>query len=137
MVLKLVIGGVLVAHGIGHILGWFPILGWARSPGWTSESWVLSGTVGTGPTNAIGFVLWGVAMVGFVLVGLAVLGLPVPTSWLRPMAVVAALASLLAVVLFWDAIPALSGHVGLIVVDVLVLWAVLIGHWPATDVVPG
>jgi hypothetical protein len=137
MILKVVIGAVLIAHGIGHVLGWFPIFGWARSTGWTGDSWVLSGAVGQGPTNVIGFVLWGVSMVGFVLVGLGVLGLPVPATWLRPLAVLAAITSLLAVGLFWDAIPALSGRIGSIAVDVLVLWAVLVGHWPSSDVVPG
>jgi hypothetical protein len=137
MVLKLLIGGVLIAHGIGHVLGWFPVFGWARSPGWTGDSWLLSGTVGSGPANVLAVVLWGVAMVGFVLVGLGVLGLPVPAGWLRPLAVVAAVASLLAVGLFWESIPAVSGRIGAVAVDVIVLWAVLVGHWPSTDVVPG
>ena len=137
MVLKLIIGVVLIAHGIGHVLGWFPIFGWARTAGWTGESWLISGAVGTGPTNALALVLWGVAMLGFVIVGLGVIGLPVPTAWLRPLAVIAAVASLLAVGLFWEAIPAMSGRIAAVAVDLVVLWAVLVGHWPSTDVVPG
>ena len=137
MVLKVIIGVVLIAHGIGHVLGWFPILGWARSAGWTGESWLLSGAVGSGITNVVAFTLWGVAMVGFVLVGLGVLGLPVPVAWLRPLAVLAAVASLLAVGLFWESIPAMSGRIGSIAIDVIVLWAVLVGHWPSSEVVPG
>ena len=57
MILKVVIGVVLIAHGIGHVLGWFPILGWAKSAGWTGDSWVLTRTVGSGPTHALAFAL--------------------------------------------------------------------------------
>jgi hypothetical protein len=69
MLLKLVIGFVLIAHGIGHVLGWFPIFGWSRAAGWTGDSWLLDGIGGPTLAHAVGFVLWGVAMVGFACSG--------------------------------------------------------------------
>lgn len=137
MPLKLVIGLVLIAHGIGHVLGLFPILGWAKADGWTADSWVLSGPVGVTAAHALGAVLWLVALVGFVIAGVGVLGMAVPAAWIRPAAVVASVASLIAIGLFWDALPSATSKVGAIGVDLAVLWAVVIGHWPASDVVPG
>jgi len=136
MPLKLIIGLVLIAHGIGHVLGLFPIAGWAKADGWTADSWVLSGPVGVSATHALGAVLWIVALVGFVVAGVGVLGFAVPAAWIRPAAVIASVASLIAIGLFWDALPSMTSKIGAIGVDLVVLWAVVIGHWPASDVVP-
>lgn len=133
----LIIGIVLIAHGIGHSLGYFPIFGWATAPDWTGDSWLLSGPIGTTAANAIAVALWTVALVGFVVAGLGILGIAVPSAWIRPTAVVAAIVSLVAIGLFWDAFPSVVSKIGAIAIDVAVLWAVLVAHWPSTDVVPG
>jgi hypothetical protein len=137
MPLKIIIGLVLIAHGIGHSLGYFPIFGWAKAEGWTGDSWILSGPAGVTATHAVGIVLWTVALVGFVVAGLGVLGVFVPATWIRPVAVVASVVSLVGIVLFWDAFPSIVSKVGAIGIDVVVLWAVLVGHWPSSEVVPG
>jgi hypothetical protein len=136
MPLKLIIGLVLIAHGIGHSLGYFPVFGWARAEGWSADSWLLTGPLGSTAANAIGVILWTVALVGFVAVGLGVLGIVVPAEWLRPLAVAAAVASLLAIGLYWDALPSIVSKIGAAAIDIAVLWAVLVGDWPSTDVVP-
>lgn len=137
MPLNLIIGIVLIAHGIGHSLGYFPIFGWATAAGWSGDSWALTGPLGTPVANAIAIVLWTVALVGFVAAGLGILGFAVPGAWIRPLAVVAAIASIAGVVLFWDAFPSIVSKVGAIAIDIAVLWAVFVGHWPSTDIVPG
>lgn len=137
MPLKLIIGVVLIAHGIGHSLGYFPIFGWAKAAGWSGDSWILTGPAGVTATHVLGFVLWTVALVGFVVAGLGVLGIAVPVGWIRPASVVASIVSLVGIALFWDAFPSIVSKVGAIAVDVAVLWAVLVAHWPSSDIVPG
>ena len=89
MPVYLIVGVALIAHGIGHVLGLMPILGWAAEAGWTSESWLLTGPLGASVANLVATVLWLVPLVGFTLVGLGVLGIAVPAAWVRPLAVVA------------------------------------------------
>ena len=113
------------------------VFGWAKADGWTADSWVLTGPAGVTATHAVGIVLWSVALVGFVVAGVGVLGIAVPVAWIRPAAVIASVASLVAIGLFWDALPSMTSKVGAIAVDVAVLWAVLVAHWPASEVVPG
>src|SRR6478609_6789309 len=67
MVLKIIVGVVLAAHGIGHsigLLGMFKVA--AANPAWDGESWLLTGPAGTTATQTVGVLLWTVSMVGFV-----------------------------------------------------------------------
>ena len=105
MWLKVIIGVVLIAHGIGHVLGLFPIAGWARAEHWSAESWALTSWTGPTITNVLGAALWLTAMVTFIVAGLGVLGLWVPIAWIRPLAVIGAVASIVGLVLFWEAFP--------------------------------
>ena len=136
MWLKVIIGVVLIAHGIGHVLGLFPIAGWARAEHWSADSWVLTGFTGPTVTNVLGGALWLTAMVTFIVAGLGVLGLWVPIAWIRPLAVIGAVASIVGLVLFWEAFPETTSRIAALAVDVIVLWAVLLGHWPAEDIIP-
>ena len=136
MPLQLIIGVVLIAHGIGHVLGYFPVMGWASAEGWSGDSWLLTAPIGTTGANAIALVLWTVPLVGFTLAGLGVLGIAVPATWIRPLAVLAAVVSIAGVILFWNAFPTMTNRIGALVIDVIVLWAVLVAHWPSSDVVP-
>ncbi len=137
MPLKIFIGLVLLVHGVGHSLGYFPIFGWAKSEGWTGDSWILTSPLGPTVANGVALVLWTIPLVGFVLAGLGVLGVAVPADWIRPLAIVSSVVSIAAIVLFWDSLPALTSKIGALAVDIAVLWAVLVAHWPASDVVPG
>ena len=137
MPVYLLVGVALIAHGIGHVLGLMPIVGWAPAAGWTSESWLLTGPLGASVANLVAAALWLVPLVGFTLVGLGVLGIAVPAAWVRPLAVVAAVVSIVAIALFWQAFPTMTAKVGAIVVDVLVLWAVFATDWAASDAIAG
>ncbi len=130
--LKIVIGLVLVAHGIGHIMGPLKVFGIAAAnPGWDGSSWILTGLTGTSAAQAVGVVLWFIALVGFVALGLVVLGV-LPEGWWAPLAVVSSIASLAGIVLFPIAFPTFS-TIGALVIDVAVLAAALWLDWTPSD----
>lgn len=130
--LKIVIGLVLIAHGIGHSMGMLKVFGLATvNPAWDGSSWILSGVAGATVTNAVGIVLWAVALVGFIAAGLVVIGL-LPEAWWVPLAVVSSVASLAGIVLFPIAFPVVS-TIGALAVDVVVLAAVLWAGWSPSE----
>lgn len=129
--LKLALGLVLVAHGIGHsmgILGAFKIA--TVNPAWAGDSWLLAGA-GQAGTQVVGTLLWSVALVGFVLLGGVVLGW-LPEAWWQPLAIGSAAVSLLGVLLFPIAFPTFS-TLGCVAVDVAVLAAATWYAWVPSD----
>ena len=95
--LRIVLGVLLVAHGLVHLLWFAP----HDDPTWPfrlDRSWLAPE-----PTRKpIAIVLVALAVVGFALLGLAVGGVPGLTSIWPALAVAAALASLAALVVFFD-----------------------------------
>ena len=129
---RIVIGLVLLAHGIGHsigLLGMFKVA--TVNPAWNGDSWILSGSAGPTITQAIGVVLWTVSMVGFAALAGIVFGW-LPESWWVPLAVVSSIASLAGVLFFPVAFPTFS-TIGAVAVDVAVLVAVIWYHWVPSD----
>jgi hypothetical protein len=125
---NVIIAVVLVAHGIGHIMGPLQVLKVASvNPQWHGDSWLLSGTIGTTLSQGIGMVLWTAALVGFVLLGGVVLGW-LPASWWEPLAIGASIASMVGLLFFPTAFPTFS-TIGALVADIAVLAAVLWFHW--------
>ena len=132
MVLKVIIGLVLAAHGIGHSIGLLGLFKVAEvNPAWDGDSWLLTGPVGTTATQVVGVVLWTVSMVGFLVLAAIVFGW-LPQTWWVPLAVISSIASLAGVLLFPVAFPTFS-TVGAVAVDVAVLVAVLGLHWVPSD----
>ena len=122
---RIVIGLVLLAHGIGHsigLLGMFKVA--TVNPAWNGDSWILSGSAGPTVTQAVGVVLWTVSMVGFAALAAIVFGW-LPETWWVPLAVVSSVASLAGVLFFPIAFPTFS-TIGAVAVDVAVLVAVLV-----------
>jgi hypothetical protein len=62
-----IIAIVFFIHGIGHIMCIMPALGVNVSPGWNSDSWLLTGLIGQPAANVVAIVIWLVAIVGFLL----------------------------------------------------------------------
>ena len=123
-----VIALVLFAHGIGHTLGMLQATGLATvNPTWNGESWLLTGSLGPSVSNAVGIILWTIALVGFSAVAATVVGW-LPASWFEPVALVSAAASIAGIVAFPVAFPTFS-TIGAVVVDLGVLFAVLGLHW--------
>lgn len=130
--LKLVIAIVLVAHGIGHVIGILQVLKvGASSTAWDGRSWILGDVAGTGVAGLIGLALWTTAMVGFIAAAGVVLGW-LPSDWWTPLALIASVASLAGILLFPSAFPTFS-TLGALVVDIAVLVAVLWVRWTPAD----
>jgi hypothetical protein len=131
-VLKVIVGVVLLAHGIGHSLGLLQTFRVATIiPTWHGDSWLLTGMVGQTATQVIGAVIWATSIVGFGALAAVVFGW-LPTSWWAPLAIGSALVSLLGVLLFPVAFPAAS-TVGALAVDIAVVTGVLWFHWVPGD----
>ncbi len=120
--IKVVIAVVLLAHGIGHILGMLQVFKVATvNPEWGGESWLLSGLMGIGPSQAVGIALWSASIVGFAALAAVTVGW-LPAEWWPPLAIGASLASLAGLLLFPMAFPTTS-TIAAAIVDVVVLVA--------------
>ena len=126
---RLGIGIVLVLHGVGHALGVVALTS-IGSDSWNARSRLFSDST----ARAVSAVLWTVLLVGFVIAGLALLEIGVPESWWKPVAVVAAVGSLAALTLFWNAFPVLfPNKIGAIAVNFAVLVGILITNWATEE----
>jgi hypothetical protein len=132
MTLRIIIAAVLFIHGIGHFMGIMPALQIVDIKGWNSHSWLLTPLIGETASRILSAILFLAALAGFMLATLALLGWLVPQGWWRTLAVVSAIVSLVAVVLFWNAFVALvPNKVGALGVDIAVLVCLLILNWPS------
>ena len=126
--LPVVIGVVLIAHGIGHTMGILGVFGIARvNPAWHGDSWILTHLIGRRPTRAVGVALWTAALIGFVTLGAVVFGW-LPEAWWVPLAIGSSAASLAGLALFPIAFPVFSS-IGAFAVDAAVLIATLWFGW--------
>ena len=130
--MRLVLTLVVAAHGIGHVLYLLPLLGLANW-GQSTRSWLLSNRLGITLTGVIGGLLWIFATTGFTA---AALGIYAQTPWWRTLVILSACASLVGLVLFWSP-GAKSSPLASLVFDVLLLVALLLLHWPPTEVLVG
>ena len=96
--LKVVIGILLAAHGLVHLL-YFVTNTDEKWPFTLEESWLLPGVA----RRPVAIALIAVTVVGFALLGLAVAGVPGLGAIWPVLAVVSAAASLLTLVVFWNA----------------------------------
>ena len=126
---KVVVAGVLAAHGVGHVLGWMPALGVASFEGVSSRSWALTGVLGDGGARMAGGILFVVPMVGFLA---AAVGLLTGQPWWRQAAVGSASISLLATALYPQAFTT-GSTVGSVAVNVAVLYGILVAGWGASS----
>ncbi len=129
--LGIIIALVLFLHGIGHAMGLIPILGLGGTETWNAQSWLLTGLIGDTFSRIIGFALFGAALAGFVGAALGLMDWLVPHDWWQTLALVSAVISLVAIVLFWNAFVMLfPNKIGAIAVDVAVLIGLLVVNWP-------
>lgn len=122
--LRLLIGGALLVHGIGHTLGYFK----------PAHSWLLRGI--PDPTlRVISGVFWAISAIGFIAAAAAFFGILVPQDWWRVLAVVTAVVSLLGLFLFIGNWPAFN-TIGAIGFNLVTLVALLWLRWPGETVAP-
>jgi hypothetical protein len=129
---KILIALVLLAHGIGHLMGPLQVMKVATvNPTWSGDSWLLTGVIGQNGAQVIGVALWLAAFVAFAALAGVVVGW-LPAAWWPSLAIGASLLSLAGVLLFPMAFP-LGSTIGAVVVDAIVLVAVLGFHWAPTE----
>lgn len=97
VLVRIVLGVLLVAHGLVHLLWFAP----SDDPAWPfrlDRSWLVSEAT----RKPVAVLLIALSVAGFALLGLAVWGVPGLTSVWPVLAIGAAIASLASLVLFWD-----------------------------------
>ncbi len=113
---RYLLAGFLVVHGLGHAGGY-----WMFVKSWLSPALVDS------PFKWLFILVWLAAMIGFLIAGI---GLLQQQAWWRTAAVAAALVSLLVSALFIQGAPFNAAAA-----DVIMLVAMLALRWPSADVV--
>lgn len=129
-VVRWVLAVIVFAHGVGHVL-FAPMLAGAMKLDATSHSWLLTGLLGDGPTRALASLVAAVVTAAFVV---AAGGIVLQTSWWRGLAIGAAIGSIALVVVMWDGLPTGPAAAAL-AFDVVVLAALLLIHWPSTELI--
>jgi hypothetical protein len=112
---------VLLAHGVGHVMGfmaaWTPVpMGFTDRPSLLSDTITIQSAAG----RAFGL-LWMLALVAFLA---AVFGLIGHQEWWRALVIAAAVISLAAILPWWNTVTA-GPRFGAVLVDLLILVALL------------
>jgi hypothetical protein len=135
--LKLVIGGVLLVHGLGHggalgALLWIRLRPKSSSGDWSAaRSWLMPALPAeTATTLASAF--WLAALAGFVIAALAFWGLVLPAGVWRSVALASAVVSMTGIVLFFGTWPAFNtvAATGVNLAVFIAIWL----HWPPQSV---
>jgi hypothetical protein len=138
-VLRAIIALVFAVHGVGHAMGIIPALGIVNTQGssqgwlkiWSSHSWLLTNLLGDALCRILCVVLYGAALIGFLGAALALLGRGIPHDWWRILVTISALISLVAVLLYWNALIFFFPHkVGALGVNIVTLICLLALNWP-------
>jgi hypothetical protein len=91
----------------------------------------LTNLLGSTLSRILCVALYGAALLGFLGAALAVVGWGVPHAWWRTLAVASAVISLVALLLFWNALIFLFPHkVGALAVNLATLVCLLALNWP-------
>lgn len=139
LMLRAIIAGVLAFHGIGQAMGIIPAMrlsifqgkdwGWLQN--WNSHSWLLTPLLGDAATRVISIVLFSVPCIGFLGAALALMSWGIPHEFWRPLSLVSAGVSFVALALYWNALIFIFPHkVGYIAVNMATLIGLLAINWP-------
>jgi len=130
--LIVVIGIVIIGHGIGHVLGLMSALGFQFTPQHSSESWLLTKLLGKAVSRVLLFIVFAGATIFLIGGGLG------SNDWLVPfdrwawLTAVGSILSIIGLVLFPKAFPTIFPNlVGAIAVDIAALLTIYWWHWPA------
>jgi len=122
---RFITGFVLIVHGIGHALAFFPALNIFSTEKWHARSWMLGGLNDTA-SRVIIIILFGIALIGFIAAGLGVFDWLVPHDLWQKLAIGSAVVGLIALAIFWNAFASLfPNKIGAIAVNIAVLWTLL------------
>src|SRR6185437_2339305 len=132
--LKIIVGGALLLHGLGHGGALGALIWIGRKPGtntgsWrAARSWLFPFLAAPTATN-LASILWILALSGFVTAALSFWGILLPGDVWRPAAVASAIVSGVGIALFMGTWP-LFNTVAALVMNVAVLAALLWLRWP-------
>ena len=139
--IKLIAGGVLLMHGLGHGGALGALASIRFTPGtntgdWlAARSWLIPPLAG-GTATTIASAFWIVSLVGFVIAAMSFWGVVIPGSVWRPLAVASALVSIAGITLFFGTWP-MFNTLAALGVNVAVLVAVLWLRWPPEAMLGG
>jgi hypothetical protein len=139
IVLRVIIALIFAFHAVGHAMGIIPALGlvsqggssqgWLRN--WSSHSWLLTNLLGNTVSSILCIILYGAALIGFLAAALSLLGWGIPHEWWRTLAAVSAIVSLIAILLYWNALIFLFPHkAGALAINIATLVCLLLLNWP-------
>ncbi len=128
--LRTIVALAVAAHGIGHVMFLIPSLGIA-SWGQSERSPLLSGLLGKTGGRVVGSILWLAVTAAFIAAGV---GLFTQLLWWRPLAIGAAVASLLAVLLYLSGRPTMP-VVNATAFDLALLAALVVYRWPPVTLI--
>lgn len=124
--LRIIIGLVLLVHGIGHVMAFLPALNITSTDNWHHRSWLLTPLIGDTASRVISIILFGAALLGFIAAGLGLFSWLVPHDLWRSLAVYSAVISLAALALFWNSFASFfPNKIGAIAVNIAVLVCLL------------
>jgi hypothetical protein len=132
--LRWVVGGVLMIHGLGHggalgALAWIRARGGGETGSWSAaRAWALP-NLSADTATVVASAFWVVSLVAFLIAALSFWGVFVPADWWRPIGVGAAVVSIAGIFLFFGTWP-MFNTLAALGVNVAVLVAVLLMHWP-------
>jgi len=132
--IKLLAGGVLLLHGLGHG-GALGALAWIRlRPGTPTGDWLaarswLVPSLPADTATTIASAFWIASLVGFVVAAMSFWGVLVPGEVWRPLGVAVALVSIAGIVLFFGTWP-MFNTLAALGLNVAVLVALLWLYWP-------
>lgn len=123
--IRIITGAVLILHGIGHAMALVPALNIFSTDSWNYRSWLLTGVIGDSFSRVLVILLFGAAFLGFIAAGLGFFEVLVPHSAWQTLAIVSAVVSVVALVLFWNAFASLfPNKIGATVVNIATVWVV-------------
>lgn len=129
-IIRWIIALAIAAHGIGHTLFFAVTSGLMKVAGADGGTWLLPNATG-GAVRAIGAALWLLVTVGFVA---SAVGIVSASPWWRNLVIIAAIVSLVLLVLFWNGLGR-SWVINAAIFNLVVLAALLIFKWPPVSVV--
>jgi hypothetical protein len=118
--LRVVSAIVLVAHGLGHVLGF--LAAWTSVPmGFTGKPWIFGGAEIGSPVGKLFGLVWLVALAGFVAAGYA---LYKDEGWWRTAVVAASVISLVVILPWWNTVTP-GSRLAAVLVDIIVIAVVI------------
>ena len=133
-IVKLIVAGALLVHGLGHggalgALIWIGGRPGTDTGGWlAARSWLVP-SLPAATATTVASVFWILSLIGFVVVALSFWGILVPDGAWRPLAVGSAVVSIAGIVLFFGTWP-MFNTLAALGVNVAVLVALLGLRWP-------